>query len=790
MEKTNPFANLLGTLLAGAIAAEIMGKTPGTTPAMKAPEPTEAAKLRESVLSTDAAAGKDIQGLFDKAFADCLMVTVMEFPQDKPGTPTHYSSFDRAYADTPHVYAKVCKSYDPKGDYREAVSALSGDDMYLSNVGKAIALRRAMNLPIPKEYLTAGATMRKALNLEAEEKAKAAKVVTFSPGDFARVKVDRPFGANVKAGDIVRVAEVIGDGRSIMADAISPFGGWAFTIEHLEPIAVSSVPPAVKEKSFAKPGDKVKILTDYADDAHVEAGQAYTVESTDELGMIFVKGKNSAGKDAVWMIAFENYVVTHRAMPITAPADPADPDIYPNGFKVGDKVKKALTGQVYTIERLANCPRCGRPGFYAVGDPEFIHFWSKGYFVKVEPQDKEKFDAAFKKLAEVAAEMESPKPDMAPAAKPTVKVGDTVKLIAKKFHPSNSSRAEIGREYTVAELHRANTGHVRLDIPSCPWVNVDDLEVIPPKPHAYKAGDKVKVTGKTLRPSTSSHAEVGKVYTVKDYSEDSPDRVRLDIPSAPWVNVANIELAPPPEIKAGDFVKVIGKTFAPSESSSAKVGDTYRVEYADGMRLRLNLSHAPFVNKADVELVTPEIKPGDTVKHLFTGDILTVESLTTCACGKPAARIKGKPVTIHLDNLAPYSEPETFERLVSREAKVGETIETLDGRHTVTRRGPCKFCEGPGVYYKDGCGEAFSHDGNYKVVETVKRWEVRPAKVGETIRATENRPNGAGVGKGQELTVVYVIEASSLDKPGSVHATDEKGSKWYIGGDKYEAKNV
>ena len=40
------------------------------------------------------------------------------------------------------------------------------------------------------------------------------------------------------------------------------------------------------------------------------------------------------------------------------------------------------------------------------------------------------------------------------------------------------------------------------------------------------------------------------------------------------------------------------------------------------------------------------------------------------------------------------------------------------------------------------------------------------------------------------MTVVRVIEASSLDKLGSVHATDKKGSKWYIGGDKYEAKNV
>jgi hypothetical protein len=128
--------------------------------------------------------------------------------------------------------------------------------------------------------------------------------------------------------------------------------------------------------------------------------------------------------------------------------------------------------------------------------------------------------------------------------------------------------------------------------------------------------------------------------------------------------------------------------------------------------------------------------------------------------------------------------PETITRVVKRPVRIGDTIRGLFSGKTykVTDVKSCDKCGGTGMVVNTG---DFMHDWAYEIIETVPMWEQRPAKAGDTIRVLKGRANGAPVEQGETLKV-----KSLIGDRGSVDAESIRGRLWSISLENYEVKNV
>ena len=825
-----PFAEIMAGLLMAAIAGDVSGmlregttgekKAPAMTAALPAPETPDSVALRESAYSIDEDAKRDVAALLDMAFESKLMAFLTEFPDFGGG---NYCEYDRPHRGTPHTYARVHKTFDMEAGKKEAVSVLSGDDVFLSNVGRAIALRRALELPVPKEYYTAGSMLRKAekaLEVAAYEKSMDAivevvpapvkypgmfkvgdkirqvlsgkeytierlancpncgkpgfyavgetrfahfhdsglfekvepvKVNAFAPGDFAVVKVDKPNGANVNTGDIIRVARIYSDMKATIETDTDTgiFGGWAIETQYLEPVPASALTPDEVAKHYANPGDTVRIITDMADGAYVKAGDtAKVIRNISLPGGIKTPGKNSHGEDVEWNISPRNYVVTRRAVPAKKAPEPAPALILPEEYKglaSGDIVIDP-DGEKYTVTTLEKCPNCGFPGF-KLEDGQFLHLFPG---LKIE------------------------KAATAPVEPRNVQVGDTVRLIGKTKGWSNSTFAEIGKAYTVAQID--SVGDIRLDIPMCGWVDPVDVAIVgdetpdAPEPRKYREGDTVRVIAKTGEETRTSTAKVGRTYTVGHVASDGD--LKLVGVGLPWVNPEDVELvteaapapvaepepAKEPAFKVGDKVRhvitgnvytVTGFTKKPSGKPAVTIKEREYDIVADMLEL---VNPAPVVEApapvAPAEPLFPNLKVGDTVREVDNpnGPTYTVEKVTVCEiCGQPYIEHSGGQT--HARYLVKVTTPATVEAAPEPEInnpdgfKPGDRVHWKYGFGRVLTIKALTIC---------GCGEpAASFEENEpdhhlenleKVgeapapVETITRYVKRTANVGESIK--------------------------------------------------------
>jgi hypothetical protein len=372
-EGLNPLSSLFGAMFATEILKAL--SAPKDVSTADAPKPvSEAEAQREQALKIDADAAADVLKLSDSVFASGRAV----FFSDHPSGTGNWDEYDRPHRDKPHTYAQVTEMFsDGK---KKAVSVVADGDVYLKNVGRAIALRRALDKPIPKEYFAAGSMLKKANTLEKDAAAAIAAVpapamptVGAAPakGKLFRVTADRKHNTPFLAGDIVEVVGFLGAVPDVkrLKDGDTKF----LPTQYMEPF------------TGVQPGDTIKILKDGANNARVKAGDTFTVKNLTVVGdAICTEPVNTYG----WRFTPDNFCVIFSPVKATlespvAVASPAKTPTPPAPLKLPDEYAMLAVGDTVVfpdgkrrkVKEFAPCPNCKFPGFYGEGDTAFYHLY-------------------------------------------------------------------------------------------------------------------------------------------------------------------------------------------------------------------------------------------------------------------------------------------------------------------------------------------------------------------------------------------------------------------------------
>lgn len=157
----------------------------------------------------------DVDDLLDRCFSDGSMVTFQESP--KGGC---WNDKDAQYEGKPHICAYILDILDNE---KQGVFVVPEGDVYNKEIGRAIALRRAMGKTVPQKYLYAGAL------LPTWEKRPAIR------GESIRITSDTVTNTPLKKGDILKVMSCLPSG---VANARRIFDGnaesWAVGVEDYE----------------------------------------------------------------------------------------------------------------------------------------------------------------------------------------------------------------------------------------------------------------------------------------------------------------------------------------------------------------------------------------------------------------------------------------------------------------------------------------------------------------------------------------------------------------------------
>jgi hypothetical protein len=299
-----------------------------------------------------------------------------------------------------------------------------------------------------------------------------------------------------------------------------------------------------------------------------------------------------------------------------------------------------------------------------------------------------------------------------------------------------------------------------------------------PSVKAFKVGDTVKLTGKTMPPSNSASAvNPGKTYKITRMDADGKS-IQLDGKVCGWVNPVDlvhalIVEAPAAEIRAGDYVRMKSKNFGPSVSSSAKVGGIYKVVKVHPYGgFQLDLPYAPHVNNKDTEKVVCvklKAQTGGTIRINTTGafgaDVKEGDFFTVTGTSDADNAITG--ANVNTGEKGGWFIPDEYYEVVeavnaSRPAPEADTTGTIKvgdkvkyvydaGRvHTVKELTTCG-CGKPAIL-TDYTGRV--HIENLTKIEDAPpavKWVKKEAQVGDTIR----RP----VGRSWHDTNPYVVKS-------------------------------
>lgn len=448
----SPISSFLGAMIAASLISAMKEKVdamkadagkaasaPTSASAYPTPpvEPStpDSVALRESAYTIDDDAKRDVAGLIDRAFENFQSV----FFRDYPEGGMCWNDYDRPHHDAPHTYA--CVSEMSKGltkEFSEAVSVVSGGDVFLLNVGRAISLRRAMGLPVPKEYYTAGSMLKKAEKLAGEERASAAPEPVTAPaprivqvGDTIRITKDRADNADVKAGDVFTVARVINDEGGVETQAFTPIGGWCFSADSYT--IVEDTPEPATEPATPKAGDTVRVTgrtMHPTTSSFADVGKTYTVaEIRGERLRLNIEA-------CPWVNVVDVEVVEgDTKAAVEAPALNL-PKEYA-GLEYGDTVVSP-DGERYTVTVLEKCPNCGTTGF-RLEDGRFLHLYGGLKIEKAAKVDATDADTITRYVTRKA------------------EVGEKIRIL---FDRANGADVRKGDVLTVEGPHPAGNGSV------------------------------------------------------------------------------------------------------------------------------------------------------------------------------------------------------------------------------------------------------------------------------------------------------------------------------------------
>lgn len=401
------------------------------------------------------------------------------------------------------------------------------------------------------------------------------------------------------------------------------------------------------------------------------------------------------------------------------------------------------------------------------------------------------------------------------------KVGDVVSFTGRTASPSTSAGAVTpGNTYKITRMERDGAS-IQLDGKTCGWVSPVDLvhaPIVEAPTAEIKAGDYVRALTDN---AYASDTLKGRIYKVAEVTPSDHERLRLDIPSCPYIRTDAVERvrfvkrkaragdtirinttgAYKADVKEGDFFTVTGT----SNVGNAITGANVNTGEKDGWYIPdeyYEVVEAVNASQPSADTATPDphngIKVGDKVRHMTRGKEYTVKKLCTCACGKPAVEVEGLYLSMHVENLEKVEDAKPVEKpaekWVMKEAQVGDTIRRPVGRvwsdtkpYVVKSIGTCRC--GARILNLEGSTDT-PHPGNYEVLEVEKsapapapeKWVRRTANVGDTIRVLMDRPEGAmPVKKGDR----FKVQTSY-----GPHCIVTDGDGWHFSSMSYEVLDV
>lgn len=198
---------------------------------------------------------------------------------------------------------------------------------------------------------------------------------------------------------------------------------------------------------------------------------------------------------------------------------------------------------------------------------------------------------------------------VAPVPHP-VKVGDRIRILMDCACSADVKKGDVFKVKTV----RDTVGGIYVDHNPDWGFSAEHYEIVAePDPVKFKVGDIVRGIDPNKYTITNTSMTRGEVKQV------SGDIIRVKVlerkcgPTGAEFDVdpkyfALVETPAPRAVKIGDTVRFVKKSRIESQTTTAEIGKTYKVEgFSERGNIRLNVASCPYVNPEDVELV--DVKP-------------------------------------------------------------------------------------------------------------------------------------------------------------------------------------